>query len=98
MKTENIAKIFVVLVILGGFANLILFSDSGFYVFSSLKTEIAKKEKNVATLENEVRSLKKEIDAWQHDKFYLEKMAREELLMGRSNELIFVMKDSHERK
>ncbi len=71
----------------------------GFYVISpnGLPLLYSKQEDNqnivhqITVLEKEVAALEKDIDAWNSDPFYKEKIAREQLHMMRPNDEVYVI-------
>ena len=59
--------------------------------FRDQQQKIAVVAQELAVLEAEVATLKKEIVAWEQQDFALEKMAREQLLLGRSVERVYLV-------
>jgi len=55
-----------------------------------VRTELSEKRQLLLALANEVKEIKQKIAQWKSDPFYLEKMAREELGMGRRSERVYL--------
>ena len=55
-----------------------------------VRAEIVQVRGEVGQLEAEVTSIKEEIAAWNQDDFGQEKVAREQLMLGKANELVFI--------
>lgn len=57
-----------------------------------VKKEVESKQRELLLLQNEIGEIQDDLHDWQHDPFYLEKMAREELGMGYRDEIVYVRK------
>lgn len=79
--------VFVVEVCLFGYVYLC--GKNGFQMFFEKRRENAALAKTVSVLENEVAQIEFEMNRWQSDDFFKEKIAREQLQMARDGDEIF---------
>lgn len=71
-----------------------LFGVHGFYHLLELRNEADQVGQKLVCKKTDIDMIKEQIIAWNVHSFYKEKMAREQLQMARSNELIYYMKRS----
>lgn len=81
-----------ILVALFGFSQIIVFGDNGYVELIRLKADHQKLEQTQARLTQENQQLYRTIDRLKNDPVFIENVARRELGMIRSNELIFTFK------
>ncbi len=93
---NNLKKILLVVIV-------ILFVFLAIYAFTPCIIEQRKLNKQIANLENEIRKVResnekltKEIHALKNDPLYIEKLARKELGLIRSGEVIYKLKPDKE--
>lgn len=67
----------------------IVFSKRGIREYLHIKDDIDKTKQNIVTMEATIESLKEKIVAWKKEDFEQEKLARQELNMGFTNELVY---------
>jgi cell division protein FtsB len=72
----------------------IIFGKRGVKEYLRLKQEIEQEKKMIALVEQEIHHLENKIDRWSDDQFEHEKIAREDLQMGCTNELVYLTPDS----
>ncbi len=77
---------------------ILVFNSHGFFALSKLKSDVDHLSVSIDSLQRELDSLESEIDRLKSDSLYLEKMVREILGWGYSDEYIirFVHPDSTE--
>lgn len=73
------------------FGYIYLFGNNGLHALTKLKQETVLFEQEVDQLAREVTSLEDEIETWESDDFYKEKIAREQLQMARKNDEIYML-------
>ena len=73
------------------FLNIMLFSKYGIHEVDRLKREVAQLRLKLEAEKGEVVALQEHLKAWHDDPFLKEKAAREDLLMGRSDEKVYVL-------
>lgn len=95
-NASNLKKILLVVI-------FILFAVLVIYAFTPCVIERRKLSKQIANLENEIervresnKKLAKEISALKNDSLYIEKLARKELGLIRSGEVIYKLKPDKE--
>lgn len=74
------------------FACFLVWSEFGLIKHYSMGNSLKAKRKELVVLKNKIATLEHEIENWKRDKFYLEKMAREELCMGYDGEMVYLLK------
>ena len=84
---QNLVFIFLVI----DFAHSMIWSDVGFLRYHKLKSKLEEKQVELQQLEQEVVVVQKDIYRWETDNFYSQKMAREELQMGYSDEVVYLI-------
>ena len=75
----------------GVFAYFLIFSGIGLVAYGREKKQLVIKQKELATLEKEIGTLEQELGAWKNDSFELEKLARQDLCMGYTDEIIYIL-------
>lgn len=75
--------------LVGIFFYFLIFSEIGFVRYLDSKRELDLKQNELVALRTEITNLEREIDDWQADSFYLEKIARQDLGMGRKGEVAY---------
>lgn len=63
----------------------------GLQVLHALEQENEHLEGKIIQLRGEITTLESEIDVWQTQTFYQEKMAREQLQMARAGEIVYLI-------
>jgi cell division protein FtsB len=92
MKLSRIIQLTLVACSLLVFVSFVFFGERGVKSYYKLKSDVKYEQKKVKALGLEVANLKKQIDEIKDDEFYKEKFAREDLLLGDKEELIYVLK------
>lgn len=72
------------------FGHIYLFGNNGLHSLTKLKQETKLFEQEIHQLAEEVESLEVEIEKWNSNDFYKEKIAREQLQMARKNDEIYL--------
>jgi cell division protein FtsB len=88
-------KRFILLLILTalfGFLQVIVFGDNGYFDLLHLKADHHTLKETTARLNQENQQLYRTIDRLKNDPVYVENLARRELGMIQSNELVFTFK------
>lgn len=89
MPAKKVAmRLFLVLEMFA-FGYVYVCGKNGLKSLQQHKTMVMDLKKNVASLNEEVTSLEKEIHVWQSNDFYKEKIAREQLQMARKGDELF---------
>lgn len=88
--------IFFTLVVLAFFyiATALLFGNMGFLKYLKLTKTKTRLETEISAMENENKSLKKQVTELKSDNFYIEKYAREEYGLAKPDEYIFQFKEN----
>ena len=73
------------------FLKSILFGSQGVVRYFEVKNEIEIEKARILNTERKIKNLNAQINRWLNDDFELEKMAREELQMGYSNEKVYLI-------
>jgi cell division protein FtsB len=68
---------------------LFIYGTHGWHKVWCLQRQLAQQQAIIAQKKQSVAQLICELDAWKYDHFYKEKVAREQLQMGRKDEIIF---------
>ena len=66
-----------------------IFGKNGLYFLINLKKENKKDKNQIILIKDDILQLKRQIQDWDQDSFYKEKIAREKLQMSRGNEQIY---------
>lgn len=74
------------------FGALYIYGSHGMKSLNALRDEVTVANAQVVSLQEEVTSLEKELNAWQHHPFYKEKIAREQLQMARAGDTIYYLR------
>ncbi|HEV2601297.1 MAG TPA: septum formation initiator family protein [Candidatus Babeliales bacterium] len=74
------------------FLGMYIAGVNGFITLYGLKADNEQYKKTVEVLEQEVASLEKQLRDFNSERFYKEKIAREELQMARPGEIIYYLK------
>jgi len=72
------------------FGHIYLFGNNGLHSLTKLRQGIKLIEQETHQLAREVESLEIEIEEWESNDFYKEKIAREQLQMARKNDEIYL--------
>ncbi len=88
---------FVILVFAGIFFLLSFFGSHGFQQLRSVNTEISDMRERTERLAGEISEIKSEIASFDSDDFALEKNAREELGLARSDEVVYIFPKTSSR-
>lgn len=73
------------------FAWLYYAGNNGIQAMHALDAESKEIEKQITQARSDIALVEKEIMCWREDDFYKEKLAREELHMGKSDEEIYLI-------
>ena len=79
----------VLICLVGIFLYFIFCGNVGVMRYLQAKQELDAKQRELVVLSGEVESLKQAIKDWQDDTFHCEKVARQDLGMGRKGELVY---------
>ncbi|MCK4517393.1 septum formation initiator family protein [Candidatus Babeliales bacterium] len=79
----------VLTVLVSVFFYFLIFSEIGFVRYLDAKKQFDCKQDELVALTTEIENLEQEIEDWKSDSFYLEKIARQELGMGRKGEVVY---------
>lgn len=91
IRINSIVRLAVMLATIGGYGYMIFFGENSMRVYWQLRKAITKTTQEFSILSCEIDGIKANIASWKEDDFMLEKMAREELLMGHPDELVYVL-------
>ena len=69
----------------------VLFWEYGIYSYKNKVEERAAESRKIICLNQKINDLETEILSWKNDELWLEREAREELLMSRNNEEVFYL-------
>lgn len=84
------ARVFLLLEILI-FLFIFLFGKHGLPLLRNLEDQTAQLQKKITFLKEDISTLKFELDQWDTDPFYKEKIAREQLQMAYAQEEIYYL-------
>ena len=73
------------------FIGIYLFSAQGLQVLWGMKKDNLQVKVNIASLQNEIVELEEEVQEWQSNSFYKEKIAREELQMAKTGDEVYFL-------
>ncbi|HBS47785.1 TPA: hypothetical protein DEO28_01850 [Candidatus Dependentiae bacterium] len=90
--TKNYLKVFVISALGVYFLGMIFFGKNSFFSYLKLRKEVAMAQFTKSKLICENQQLKKDIFNFENDSFYLERAARQELYLGKKDELVYVFK------
>lgn len=68
-----------------------LFGYQGLYQLKELKKEAQQLACEINTLKNEIASLEKQLNDWNQNQFYKERIAREKLQLAKEDEKIYFL-------
>jgi cell division protein FtsB len=74
------------------FGYVYVWGVDGLCTYHEICAENASLEREIIGLKDELRSLEEQLDAWQSDPFYKEKVAREQLQMACVGEELFYIR------
>ena len=93
MKSSGFRVIVILLVVAIGLIGWVtVFGEKGWLAYRHLLQAKAQMQKKITTLEAENRRMAHEIYRLKHDKDYLERVVRQQLDVGKPNELVFKFK------
>ena len=69
----------------------LMYKKNGLQQYWFLQKQLPEGTIQLAALQNKVNKVKEEIEHWKTDHYYLEKAAREDLHLARSDEKVFIM-------
>ncbi|MBX9830685.1 septum formation initiator family protein [Candidatus Babeliales bacterium] len=75
-----------------GMGHYLVFNPNGLQMQKRLKATIAQEQTKVDDLKQKIAALEQELTTWREDSFYQEKLAREDLLMSYTNEMVYFIK------
>jgi cell division protein FtsB len=73
------------------FIGIYLFSAQGLQVLRSMKKDNLQVKVKIASLQDEIVELEEEVQEWQNNSFYKEKIAREELQMAKTGDEVYFL-------
>lgn len=82
----------IVIGILGILSYVLFWGEYNFYQLYQLNRENSKLKAEILTTERERAALYEEIEKLKNDSNYIEKIAREQYLMGKQDEKIYIVK------
>ncbi len=88
----NIKTRLIVIGILGILSYVLFWGEYNFYQLYQLNRENSKLKAEILTTERERAALYEEIEKLKNDSNYIEKIAREQYLMGKQDEKIYIVK------
>ncbi len=91
MKTKIITSVALLLILCGISTYYIVWGKRGVNTFKTISKEIDQEKEKVKKVEDEIKHLKTIIALWQTDEFELEKLARMDLQMGTTNEIVYLL-------
>ena len=74
------------------FVYSVVWSDVGFFKYCTVKKTLKEKQLQLTQLTTSYVQLEQKISQWKTDSFYVQKMAREDLQLAYSDELVYVLK------
>lgn len=92
MKFKKFLGFFFLMSLFVAFVCFVIWGESGLVKYVKAKTEVKEEEKRVLGIKKELSDLSEEINNLKSDSFYLEKIARENLIMGGDKELVYMLK------
>ena len=91
MKLNTLVRGGLVVVMVVAFADLFIFGESGFSAYRVLQRDVVRCEARMRKLQRECETLHAEIERWKSDNDLLERAAREQLMLGRDGELVYLL-------
>jgi len=73
------------------FCNLVILGECGIQSYLSIKRDIDTQNVTIESLKSDMDGLRSEVDRWKNDKFLVEKVAREDLLLGMKGETVYII-------
>ncbi len=74
------------------FLNLFIWGENGILSYMSLRREAEIERQSVESIKKELAKISQDISNLENDDFYFEKLAREDLLMGKAGELVYLVR------
>ncbi|MBF0506418.1 MAG: septum formation initiator family protein [Nitrospirae bacterium] len=93
-KRRNVIFFTIVVLAFLYIGTALLFGNMGFLKYLKLAKTKNRLETEISTIDNENKSLKKQITALKSDNYYIEKYAREEYGLAKPDEYIFQFKEN----
>lgn len=90
MKIKTLIQHIIFLLLLCGAALYFVFGKKGIRSYVSLKQEFDQEKERVVNLEQEIEQINQTIKKWQKDSFEKERIARQDLSMSFTNELVYL--------
>ena len=90
MKTKTLLQCTVLLLFTLPSVYYLITGQNGIQKYYHLHKELIDEQKKIATLEEKINTLKAHITLWNSSTFEHEKIARQDLSMSYTNELIFL--------
>ena len=91
VRFKTFLQLLIILGIVGTFGYHGMWGRRGLIRFYALKKDVDAQKKVVAKLEQHVQTLQQKVDSWQDNDFEREKVVREDLQMGFTNEYVYVL-------
>ena len=91
MKIKMILHSLVIIGICTSYGYYLMFGKKGITQYTRLRKETDSEKQFVAKLEEEINELSNALHVWKHEEIAKEHMAREDLQMSYTNELIYLI-------
>lgn len=92
MQKKHLVQGALLLMLGASMGHYLIFNQHGLQAQKKLKNTIAHEQNKVDDLKQKVAVLEQELTAWKEDSFHQEKLAREDLHMSYTNEMVYFIK------
>ena len=92
MQKKHFVQGALLLMLGAGMGHYLIFNPNGLQAQKRLKATIAQEQSQVDGLKQKIATLEQELTTWRKDCFYQEKLAREDLHMSYTNEMVYFIK------
>ena len=92
MEIRTLVRFVIFLIPTVFFLNLFICGENGILYYVSLRREVEIERQSVVEVKKELAKIRQDISNLESDDFYLEKSAREDLIMGKEGELVYLVK------
>ena len=89
MKSNSVAKKILFITLCSILISYVIFSKRGIREYLRMHSEIEGKKQDITDVEKTIETLKNKLQTWKTEDFEREKLAREDLNMGLTNELVY---------
>ena len=90
MEIRTLVRLVIFLIPTIFFLNLFIWGENGILSYLSLRKEIEIEIQSIETIKKELAQIHQDISNLKNDAFYFEKLAREDLLMGKEGEFVYL--------